>query len=179
MKKFKIKNFIIVAVVVSLVAAAGIAVAYMFDKTPVVTNEFTPAEVACQVEEKFDATVKSEIKVQNTGKIDSYIRLRLVSYWVDANGNVLGKASEMPSISYDDAKWLKDGDTYYYKTPVESTALTENLLTSPVTLQQSTYNDQPAYQVLEVFAEAVQSAPADAVKQAWQVTLTQDGQITK
>lgn len=57
--------------------------------------------------------------------------------------------------------------------------MTENLLTSPVTLQQSTYNDQPAYQVLEVFAEAVQSAPADAVKQAWQVTLTQDGQITK
>lgn len=87
----------------------------MYHKTEMITNEFGRAIVACEVVESFNTSsgVKSSIKVKNTGNIDAYLRVSLVSWWEDVNGN----------------------------------------------------------------AEAIQSAPSDAVTSAWKVSVASDGMI--
>lgn len=72
------------------------------------TNRFIPAEVSCAVREKLDNNEvggtaaaggeKADIRVENTGHVKGFIRLRLVSYDVDLNGDVPGTvASQNPN----------------------------------------------------------------------------------
>ena len=67
--------------------------------------------------------------------------------------------------------------TYYYPTPVEPGEKTE-ILCDPITLGTVKLADgTPVYQVLEVFAEAIQAEPVGAVQEAWNVTVS-DTRIT-
>ena len=179
--KFSKKLLIWIALIVAVIAI-GTVVAYLFAKTNVIRNVFDIPYVQCEVEETFDDTtgVKSSIQIENTGNIDAYLRLRLISYWKDGEGNIVGKPSSMPAISYDSDNWIKgNGNTYYYKSSVAPHALTVNLLpTSPVTLRTDTFFDQTVYQVLEVIPEAVQAQPAGAATSLWGVTIETDGVIT-
>ena len=166
------------SLLLAVVTICGIAYAYMFTRSEQMKNEFTPADVMCEVVESFNNTSgeKSSIKVENTGKIDAYIRVRLVSYWVDNKGNIVAKASEMPAVNITD-DWIKDEaeSTYYYKSTVAPGDLTKELLGDIMILKKDEVNGY--YQVVEVFAEAIQSLPVDAVTNSWEVTLT-DGCIT-
>ena len=64
------------------------------------TNRFIPAEVSCAVREKLDnngvagtAAVggeKADIRVENTGNVNGFFRLRPVSCYVDLNGDIAG-----------------------------------------------------------------------------------------
>ena len=174
MNKRRALPIILIATLVFLVLC-GTVIAYMFRQTEYKDNQFTPAEVKCQVAEEFDGTRKTEVKVTNTGNIDAYLRVRLVSYWVDAAGNVVAKPSEMPAIDMASG-WLKgENDTYYYTVPVAPEAFTDDLISSPIILEK----DENGYlQVLEIFAEAIQSEPAKAVTNSWGVTVDADGNIT-
>lgn len=174
--------------VLCVITAVGGTVAFMFKKAQK-RNTFQVAQVNCEVHEKMDETeqkdpgnstgnIKSDICVKNTGNIDEFIRIRLVSYYVDNNGNIAGRASS----NYPELK-LKDGwiagkeHTYYYKEPVKANAST-NILCDPITLGTKTLADgTEVKQVIEVFAEAIQADPNTAVKEAWDVTVT-DGRIT-
>lgn len=153
----------------------------MYHKTEMITNEFGRAIVACEVVESFNTSsgVKSSIKVKNTGNIDAYLRVSLVSWWEDVNGNIVGKPSEMPSFEYDATKWKKQSaeHIYYYTSVVNPDSTTEELFTSSMTLGTDTYNGKNVYQVVKVFAEAIQSAPSDAVTSAWKVSVASDGMI--
>lgn len=167
-------TILITGLVIALVLC-GAVIAYMFRQTEYENNEFTPAEVSCEVEEAFDGTQKTSVQIENTGNIDAYLRVRFVSYWVDSNGNVVPKASEMPDITMADG-WLKGSNgTYYYTVPVAPDGLTDNLLAAPMILRQ---DDNGYLQVVEVFAEAIQSEPAKAVTGSWSVTVDDDGNIT-
>ncbi|MGN0165553.1 MAG: hypothetical protein ACI39R_05165 [Lachnospiraceae bacterium] len=175
----KKKAIILFLAVLILLAVAAITIAFMFKKSETATNEFVPAQVSCQVIEMFDGTEKSSIKVKNSGNTFAWLRIHLVSYWVDEDGNVVGKASEMPELSYDTSNWIKgSGEVYYYTQPVAAGDTTENdLLTAPLTLKEDSYNGVNVYQVIELFAEAIQSKPNDAVTDSWNVTIS-DGKIT-
>jgi len=164
----------LIAAIAAAVLICGTALAYMFRQTEAKENLFTPAQVSCTVQEQFDGTQKSGIKIQNTGTIEAYLRLRLVSYWVDADGNVVAKPSEMPTVSLQTG-WIKGAnDTYYYQLPVAPGGVT-GALANPIVLQK----DANGYlQVLEVFAEAIQSKPQNAVTSAWGVTVDANGRIT-
>jgi hypothetical protein len=119
------------------------------------------------------ATTKTSIQVENTGNIPAYIRLRFVSCWVDADGHIVGKASVMPAIPYDDAHWFQVGDTYYCKDPIEVGAFTPELLKDGSIVLD--VDESTGYrQVLEVFADAIQSKPAKAVTQSWGVSISGD-----
>lgn len=161
---------------VILVALSGTTYAYMIRQTQVTDNQFTPANVACVVQETFDGTTKTSITVKNTGNIDAYLRLRFVSYWVDASGNIVGKASVMPDISMNTGWVLGSDGIYYYQSSVAPGEFTGELLSSPIELSKS---DEGYYQVLEVFAEAIQSEPTRSVINSWSVTLDASGKITK
>lgn len=176
------KNIVLITIfIVTLAAAIGITIAYMFKKSEV-TNHFNPAQVSCRVHEKLDdiehtdginiGSKKSDITVENTGNITSYLRVRLVSYWVDEKGDVVGEPSKMPTINYDQSNWIAGSDnTYYYKKPVDAGEQTA-ILCDAFTLEQKIDSDSDTlYQVVEVFAEAVQANPQDAVEAAWKVTL--------
>lgn len=170
----KAKRILLWALLVSLILVCGITVAYLFRATNNVTNELVPGVVECKVHEQTDtgtttANSKTSIKVENTGNLEAWLRVRLVSYWVDANGDIMPKAS--PDVSFTPGTgWqpLGDGaDTYIYAKPVIPCAFTGELLGSEIMLQTS---DEGYRQVVEVFADAIQSEPTDAVTEAWGYT---------
>lgn len=175
----KTRNILISLVVVTFLVAVGVTLAYMFKKTDAVKNEFTPASVSCEIFEVFDGNEKTSITAKNTGNIDAYIRVRLVSYWVDGDGNIVGKASVMPTVAYDGSNWIQGSNsTYYYKSPIGPTQVTaHDLLTAPMVLAADTHYGVPVYQVVEVFAEAIQSNPRSAVADVWNVTVSSTGLI--
>ena len=165
----KAKRILLWALLVSLVLVCGVTIAYLYRATNDVTNMFVPGEVDCEVTEDFNGTVKSSITVGNTGNVTAYLRVRLVSYWVDANGDIMPKASLDVSFTPGPG-WQPLGnsaDTYIYAKPVIPGAFTGELLGSGIMLQTS---DEGYRQVVEVFADAIQSEPADAVTEAWGYT---------
>lgn len=173
----RIRLWLIAALALCAAAAVGVTLSFMFKKAEK-TNTFVPAEVTCKVEESLFSGVKSKVCVKNTGNAAAYLRIRLVSYYVYANGNIAGSvSSQYPTLTLQNG-WIAGGDhTYYYLTPVEPGAKT-GILCDPITLGTVELADgTPVYQVLEVFAEAIQAEPAGAVQEAWRVTVS-DTRIT-
>ena len=105
----KKKTVIALFAVFLTIAVVGITVAFMFRKTSA-NNLFLPAEVSCTIHEKLDGAEytsgtrhgfeKHDIRVENTGNYPAYIRVRLVSYWVNADNEPVG----LPSSSPEDRK---------------------------------------------------------------------------
>lgn len=174
-RKILIRAVIVLSVV--FVLLCGATVALMFRQTSLLTNEFDTAIVDCVVRETTDtgseiATSKSSITVQNTGNIPAYIRVRFVSYWVDAQGHIVGKASEMPGISYDANAWFEQNGIYYCRIPIAVGDSTPELLQSGKTIVLRTDTETGYRQVLEVFADAIQSEPERAVTNSWGVKIS-------
>lgn len=178
----RIKHLLITAAALCIVAAAGLTLAFMFKKAEK-TNRFIPAEVSCAVREKTDGSEvtdiaavgseKSDIRVENTGNVKEFIRLKLVSYYVDSNGDIVGTvSSQYPNLSLKNG-WIAGANhTYYYPFPTDPGGMTE-ILCEPFTLGQTQLeNGSTVYQVIEVIAEAVQAEPISAVREAWGVTVT-------
>lgn len=176
MKKYR--SILLVILLIASLALCGTVFAYMFRQTEAKNNQFIPAEVSCEVKEAFDGTdKKTSIKVQNTGNIKAYLRVSFVSYWVDSSGNVVSKPSVMPSFEIKDG-WIKKSpteDVYYYTKPVAPTQSTDELLNSNITL---TVDENGYLQVVDVFAEAIQSTPKDAVEGSWGVSIDSNGNIS-
>ena len=178
----RIKHLLIAGAALSIAAAVGLTLAFMFKKAEKI-NRFIPAEVSCAVREKLDnnevagtAAVggeKADIRVENTGNVREFLRLKMVSYYVDANGDIVGTvSSQYPTLSLKNG-WIAGANrTYYYPYPVEPGSLT-GILCEPFTLGQTQLeNGTMVYQVMEVIAEAVQAEPISAVREAWGVTVT-------
>ena len=178
----RIKHMLIAATALCIVATVGLTLAFMFKKAEKI-NRFIPAEVACAVREKTDGSEvtgiaavgseKSDIRVENTGNVKEFIRLRLVSYYVDSNGDIAGTAaSQYPNLTLKNG-WIAGANrTYYYPYPIEPGSLT-GILCEPFTLGQTQLeNGTMVYQVMEVIAEAVQAEPISAVQETWGVTVT-------
>lgn len=178
----RIKHLLIAGAALSIAAAVGLTLAFMFKKAEK-TNRFIPAEVSCAVREKTDGSEvtgiaavgseKSDIRVENTGNVKEFIRLRLVSYYVDSNGDIAGTAaSQYPNLTLKNG-WIAGANhTYYYRFPTNPGGMTE-ILCEPFTLGQMQLADgKTVYQVIEVIAEAVQAEPISAVQSAWGVTVT-------
>ena len=125
----RIKHLLIAAATLCIAAAVGLTLAFMFKKAEK-TNRFIPAEVSCAVREKMDGNEvngtdavggeKSDIRVENTGNVKEFIRLRLVSYYVDSNGDIAGTvSSQYPTLSLKNG-WIAGANhTYYYPYPTE------------------------------------------------------------
>ena len=173
----RIRLWLIAALALCAAAAVGVTLSFMFKKAEK-TNTFVPAEVTCKVEESLLSGVKRNVCVENTGNVAAYLRIRLVSYYVYANGSIAGRVpSQYPMLNLQNG-WIAGTDhTYYYPTPVEPGAKT-GILCDPITLGTVELADgTPVYQVLEVFAEAIQAEPVGAVQEAWNVTVS-DTRIT-
>lgn len=152
----------------------GGTMAYFFASTNNIVNTFSPGHVECQVNETFTNNVKSSITVKNTGNTPAYMRVCLTTHWIEnytENGEektrIVGRTATIPDDFTLGADWVKGADGYYYYTkPVAPDASTGNLAGTSLTLA----TDGNFAQVIEVFAEAIQSEPDAAVVDAWGVS---------
>ena len=174
----KLRKILLILLVFSLlltISLAGAMFAYMYKQTEPVQNTLIPARVSCEVLETFDGVHKSSIRVKNTGDIAAYVRVRLVSYWVDEKGDIMPETSAMPAFTTN-GEWLSLGNnTYCFRGAVNSQGETSELLASTIMLG---IHDKGYRQVIEVFAEAIQAQPAGAVESAWPVQVNADGTLS-
>ena len=164
---------LVVSLLALLLVVAGGTLAWLTAQDSV-SNTFTPAHVSCVVTENFNGTVKSNVNVKNTSDINAFIRVKLVTYRVNSDGQRIGGTATIPDFT-PGANWVKYGDFYYYTKPVAPNATPEAaLIGTPGIELEDSYNDADGgKQVIEVMAEAIQSQPERAVGQAWGVTITE------
>lgn len=177
-----------VIAVAAAVALASVAVAFMLRRAEA-QGGFRMANVGCAVYEKVNGvehtaenspvagSVKSDITAKNTGDTTVFLRLRLSTCWVDAEGKVTGTPSALPQITLRQ-NWLDGGNgLYYYALPVEPGESTA-VLCEPMQLGTSVSpTGVTVYQQVTVLAEAVQALPEKAAQEAWGVTVA-SGRIT-
>lgn len=174
-----------VAMLVSTVlvcsAAFGATLAYLVDETDApLTNIFNPSQVTSKVEEDFDGTEKSNVRIQNTGDIPAYIRADIVVTWMDKQGNVLSEVPEKDTdytISYGTG-WIEKDGFYYWPNVVGVGEVTGVLIKSARALNtESDTNGTTYYVSIEILCSAIQSVPETVVEEAWKVSVV-DGVIT-
>ena len=167
--RWKRSGILLAAVIVLLAGAVGGTWAFLVAQSEPVQNNFTYAQVSCTINEKFENGVKSDVKIQNTGDIPAYIRARIVVTWKDANGNV---SSTVPvkntdytiAFNENEKDWTQQGDYWYCKTAVDAGGETPVLITKC----EKKGNAPKDYNLsVEILADAIQSEPANAVKEAW------------
>lgn len=170
---------VVLSLVLLLALAVGGTVAWLNARTPKVTNTFTPAHVTCEVEETFDKTtgVKTDVNVKNTSDIDVYIRVKLVTYRTNDAGQHIGGTAELPAFTLGE-NWVEKDGYYYYTLPVVPGKTPAANLADKMTLTASYDDADGGKQALDVMAEAIQSAPEEAVADAWGVKIAQ-GSVTK
>lgn len=154
-------------------AAVGGTLAYLTATSIAVKNEFKPSYVTCAVTEDFNGATKSNVNVTNTGDTDAYIRVKLVSYRVNDDGQHIGGIAEVPGFT-PGTGWVKNGEYYYYTQPVEPGKKPASDLINSISLTGSYTDADGGRQVIEVMAEAIQSKGVDAdgtkaVVKAWGV----------
>lgn len=160
----------VIALALIICLAVGGTVAFITTSTEPVENVFTPSSVTVDIEEEVIDNAKTSIMVKNTGNTEAYIRINLVTYMQDENG--IPVAEQAPSLKFqlsDD--WVKIGGYYYCKQPVAAGELTLEFLKSESKIELA------ENQVVYVLAEGIQSTPVDAVREAWNVNVDDDGQI--
>lgn len=159
-----------------IIMAVGGTVAYLAANTVPVQNRFTPASVACEVTESFDGTTKSNVNVMNTGNTDAYIRVKLVTYRVNREGQHIGGMAEIPHFD-SGVNWVYYEGYYYYTLPVEPGGKPAADLIHGIGLAGSYEDADGGRQVIEVMAEAIQSSPAEAAGSSWGVSIS-EGSVT-
>ena len=144
----------------------GSTVAWLSTKSAPITNTFLPSHVSCSVTEEFNGTTKSNVNVINTGDIDAYIRVKLVSYRTNDAGQHIGGTAEIPNFELGEG-WVEHGGYYYYTKPVKPNQKPEADLTNEMTLKGNCDGADGGHQAIDVMAEAIQSVPENAVQAAW------------
>lgn len=167
---------LLIALLLFSALAVGGTVAWLTANATPVKNTFTPSHVACSVTENFDGTTKKNVNVTNTGDTEAYIRVKLVTYRVNANGDHIGGTAEIPAFTPGNGWEIYNG-YYYYTSPVKPNEKPATNLIDSITLTGSYEDADGGKQVVEVMAEAIQSQPAKAVGEAWGVTISQ-GSVT-
>ena len=170
--RWKRSGILLAAVIVLLAGAVGGTWAFLVAQSEPVQNNFTYAHVSCTIKEKFDGTTKSDVQIQNTGDIPAYIRARIVVTWKDTSGNV---SAAVPvkntdyTITFNETDWTQQGGYWYCKTAVNPDGFTPKLITEC----KKTGTAPKDYDLsVEILADAIQSEPANAIKEAWGYTPT-------
>lgn len=175
-------------------------IAFLTAKTTEVKNNFTPAEVPNEVIEDFKDNVKNNVRIENIGNVNSYIRAAVVVTWVevDDKGKLTGKvygSAPVLDVDYEwdmplNNGWSKGADGYYYySSPVAPDKTTEVLFTDckPILVEgtEKTKNQPNGYVLsVEIMGQSIQAAGVDKdgkhpVELVWPVvTVNTDGTLT-
>ena len=175
----------IIALLVGVILLAGTAgtLAWL-SVTGVLVNQFGIGSVKPLVQESLNGNVKSNVKAENTGTAPAYIRAAVDIYWQDATSGARLWEEPQAGTDYEIAwsvadasgansasSWVKASDGFYYWTsPVAPNKETDVLIASVAEFKATEGRNL----VVDVSTQAVQSAPDEAVHEAWGCTV-QDG----
>jgi len=185
------RKIIIVAVCCAFIAICSVAgtIAWLNADSSALINMFTPGKVSCYVEETFDGTTKSGVRIENTGNIDVYIRVKLVPTLKDASGNIYAKTPVQNtdySLDLNTGSWFLGSDGFYYcKARIASPARDESGIISTASYTDILINSCTAFERsdgltfdLQILAETIQADPSTTVTAAWKtVSVDQYGQL--
>lgn len=185
------RSFVVLAALLVLVLGiVGTTLAWLTDATGDLTNTFEYAKVSCQVLEDVNSnkTQKTNVRIQNTGNTEAYIRATYVVTYRDNTGSILyetlsnGRWKVDLSDIINKESWVKGEDGYWYcKTPVAPGAETPKLFNAPINGNGTFLNDgrskEQAITYVEILATAIQSQPVNAMGEAWGYTMN-NGMLT-
>ncbi len=170
------KIMVLLACVLALISAsAGPTTAFLIDAGETVENIFSPSLVRTKVDETLSGSTKSNVRLQNTGNTEGYIRAAIVVTWQDAAGNVHPQIP-LAGADYDivldlTGGWEQGSDGFYYwKNPVKPLAesgddcFTGVLITScePKGVAPDGY-----YLSVQILGSSIQSQPRSVVTAVW------------
>ena len=179
------KEFVLLcSAVVLRIGLGGGSLAYLFTNTDPVRNTFTPAAVDVEIIENFNEQEKKDVSFKNKGDVPVYMRARLVINWTDSERNIVpAPASDYEvktsDLALPESGWVKNGNYYYYTSPVPAGGTTSNLVNSIT----ATTPDNPEYFLLvDVLVETIQADGVGSddkrpVESAWGVTVGTDGTL--
>ena len=170
------KTALILSLCLIFALAVGTTFALLKANTDPVTNTFTAAKSGTDIVEELDGNQKKSIVVKNTGTAVSYVRVKLVMNWVDADNNVSAEPVNI-DVKYDTTKWFEQDGIYYYKMPVAANGETTNLLKTPIT--EPADKPEGCHLEVTVLAESIQAAPSKAVTDSWGVRVDNNGYLTQ
>lgn len=176
----------LLAVALILCCTVGGTLAWLADQTDPVVNTFTPTQSDIEIEERFDGTEKSDIKVtvpDNGKNIPVYIRVTLVATWEDSGHNPVAKKAEITLPKRLGDGWVKGSDDYYYYTKAVSPGESTTFLFGAQEITVPT--EEGLHMNLQVLADAVQAdgevkidgKTVPAVETVWPVKVV-DGKLT-
>jgi len=169
---------LLIAVALLLTVAVGGTVAYLSTRTGEVKNTFEPANVVPKIQENFtDKTVKKDVRIQNAGNVDAYIRVALIGNWCDKNGDILSGVNV--ELTPDPTNWFKKDGFYYYSKPVAAGGYTGYLIGEDgYTPNESTKPEGADHFNMDILAQAIQaegvSNSEHPVALAWGVTVNEN-----
>lgn len=165
---------LLVSLVLVLSAAIGGTLGYLTGQVSV-TNTMQVGEFTTEIDEDTENGVKSNVKVQNTGDYDAYIRAVVVVTWQNTEGEVYPAApvaDEDYTIEYG-KQWSEHGGFYYYNGVVGAKQSTGNLINSCKPMEGKA---PEGYDLnVEILASAIQAEPAQAVQDAWGMQYQDNG----
>ncbi|MBO5019226.1 MAG: hypothetical protein J6D52_01040 [Clostridia bacterium] len=172
-KKLNKKTVLLIVLCFFLaVCTVGSVWAYLNSRSETLANTFLPAKVECLVEEKFENGIKSDVKVRNTGNIDSYIRATVIATFVSDDGKVLAvspKENVDYTVTWANSGWKQGQDGYWYY----SDAVSPNNTTSNLIETASANSAPDGFRLsIQIVASAIQVEPDNAVQTAWGITPT-------
>lgn len=175
----------IIALLVGVILLAGtVGTLAWLSVTGVLVNQFGIGSVTPSVQETLSGNVKSNVKAENTGAAPAYIRAAVDIYWQDATSGARLWEEPQAGTDYEIAwsvadalgansasSWVKASDgLYYWTSPVAPNKETDVLIASVTEFKATEGRNL----VVDVSTQAVQSAPDEAVHEAWGCTV-QDG----
>ena len=172
---------IITAALVLLISVGtGVALSYLMNKTEPIENLLEAGRVECLVKETFNGSVKTDVRVKNTGNTSAYIRAAVISTWQTAGvDSEIYAIHPTEGVDYDviwgDSSWVKADDGFWYYTlPVSPEDETKMLI----------YEVRPKGEApdgyslsVEIAATAIQAEPASVITDEWGVEVNADGTL--
>ncbi len=171
MKRFNKKSIIIFAcLIIVITATVTTTVAVLIDESTVWRNTFYPNDINTEIEETLSGSVKSNVKIKNTGTTDAFIRANIVVSWKNEAGKVYGTAPTEGidyTISIDLTNgWKQATDGFYYYTDaVKPNTSTGVLVTSCSPVAGKAPNGYKL--TVEILGSGVQSKPARVAITEW------------
>lgn len=191
-RRFKSWRSAAAAVLAPILVMAGIAgvIAWTVAQDSL-TNAFEIGTVDPVIEETFNPqpsgdgnVVKENVFVKNQGKADIYVRARVNVYWIDSAGNQLWEEPQADTdytVSYPNPmEWVTGSDGYYFWTnKIACGGSTEHLIDSISQNDGQIQADGAAGRklVVDIDIQGIQAGPADAVSEAWGVSVDEDGTL--
>lgn len=167
------------SLILVLAVSAGATMAYL-TRDAEATNTFEQVNAvgpAVTTSQQADGTVKISVNVSNTDYA-VYLRARVSGSWKDAEGNVLAAPADNAFVFTNENGWVEGSDGFwYYHDPVGTATPADGSTAVPAEVPFGSYTVVPnaapetgetGYSLsIDVLAQAVQAAPADAVTDAW------------